>query len=92
MKDAKIKMLQAYQAIRFAGSLNTYFVDDRYRTESHGSKVARVRMEATENGVLVYNDDCAVLVGWANVGSLEYDRSSIGKSTSKSKTATAKAM
>lgn len=89
----KIKFLQAYQAVRFGTGLHSYFVDDRYRTESHGTKVARVRMEAREFGVLVYDEKCAVLVGWANVGSLEYDRDSLNikeesetKSAPKSKT------
>lgn len=75
----KIKMLRAYQAVSFENTLNTYFVDERYRNESHGSRVVRVKLEATQHGVLAYNDTCAVLIGWANVGSSEIDVESIGK-------------
>jgi hypothetical protein len=74
----KIKMLQAYQAVRFENKLNTFFVDERYANEGHGiAKTLQCRLEVTEHGVLVYGHKSAVLVGWANIGSLELDRESV---------------
>ncbi len=72
-----IKYLQTYQGVRFEKTTNTYFVSAELNDPAYGMRAVRVYFEEREHGVLVFNDGCAVLVGWANIGSLEYERSTV---------------
>ncbi len=84
-----IKYLQTYQGVRFNGRTNTYFLSVQNKEPGYGKNVECVSFEEREHGVLIYNDEKAVLIGWANIGSLEYERSSVSLK-SESGTASAK--
>jgi hypothetical protein len=72
-----IKYLQTYQAVRFNKTTNTYFLSALNQDPGYGVRATKVLFEEREHGVLVYDENCAVLVGWANIGSLEYERKSV---------------
>jgi hypothetical protein len=73
----KIKMIKAYQGVSFEGVTHTFFTDLAYHTENAFSRMPKARLIEHDKGVLVLSDKAAVLVGWANIGSIEYDRSTV---------------
>jgi hypothetical protein len=75
--NGKIVMLKAYQGVTFEGTTHTFFVDKAFAKKDAYSRMPSVELSATEHGVLVLGEKSAVLVGWANIGSLEYDRASL---------------
>ncbi len=73
----KIKFVKCYQAVEFGkGRTNELsFLASEYHSTSAFTKAPKVTFEEKDKGILVYNDEDAILVGWANIAYLKYDRS-----------------
>lgn len=71
----KIKHVKMYQAVKFAGSQQTYFNAEEFSDKTAVNTVHCVKIEKTPTGILFYNDLDCIEVYQTNIAFVQYTSS-----------------